>query len=136
MSSMKVNDLDTLHTRSLWGSSQQVHFKVTQMTRQWMGRPHLWRPPTDLYEVENNFVVRVEIAGMKDGELTISVEGRLLAVYGIRPHAALQAAFHQMEVRFGEFLSLVELPGMVDVEGINAEYDDGFLIVTLPKADR
>jgi len=133
---MKAIDLDTQQARSPWGASQEINFRVTQMTRQWVGRPHLWRPPTDLYEHENDFVVRVEIAGMKDGELTISLEGLLLAIHGERPHTALQAAFHQMEVRFGEFLSLVELPGPVNVDGIIADYDDGFLFVTLPKAGR
>ncbi|MBL8057622.1 MAG: Hsp20/alpha crystallin family protein, partial [Anaerolineales bacterium] len=41
---------------------------------------------------------------------------------------------HQLEVNFGEFRSEVELPSPVEVEGIEAEYEDGFLRVTLPKA--
>lgn len=81
-------------------------------------------------------MVRVEIAGMQDAELNIALEGRLLAIYGVREHDQERAAYHRMEIRFGEFLSLVELPGPAQVEQVNAEYSDGFLRVSLPKAVR
>lgn len=79
-------------------------------------------------------MVRVEIAGMQDAELNISLEGRMMAVHGARHIEGERAAYHQMEVRFGEFLSMVELPGDGDVSQVNAAYEDGFLIVRVPKA--
>ena len=39
-----------------------------------------------------------------------------------------------MEIRFGRFSTSVGLPGPVDVDASRAEYEDGFLTVTLPKA--
>lgn len=125
---------ETQQARSSWGGSQEIHFKVTNLSRQWTTRPHLWRPPTDLFESETTYVVRVEIAGMQDAELNIALEGSLLAIYGVRQHEKGRSAYHQMEIRFGEFLSLVELPGPTQVDQINAEYQDGFLLVSLPKA--
>lgn len=80
-------------------------------------------------------MVRVEIAGMQNAELTISLEDGMLAIYGIRQLESERAAYHQMEVRFGEFLSLVQLPSGGDVDQLNAEYDDGFLTITLPKVE-
>jgi len=120
--------------KSTWSNLQDIHFRVTTLSRQWTSRPHLWRPPTDLYETEKDYAVRVEIAGMQDAELNIAVEGRELAIYGLRQPPSERAAYHQLEVRFGEFLSVVELPGVIDVDAIKAEYKDGFLMVTLPKA--
>lgn len=131
---MQTIELEHQSARSAWGHSQEVHFRLTTISRQWAGRPHLWRPPTDLLETEQAYVVRVEVAGMQDAELNIAVEGRELAVYGLRQQPAEQAAYYQMEVRFGEFLTALELPGEVQAEGIRAKYGDGFLLVTLPKA--
>lgn len=126
--------LEIHQARSSWGGAQEIHFRVTPATRQWTGRPHLWRPPTDLYETEKAYVARVEIAGMQDSELNIAIEGRQLAIYGLRQPPAESAAYHQLEVRFGDFLSELVLPGAVDEDHIQAEYKDGFLLVTLPKA--
>ena len=120
-------------TRSTWGDPQEIRFRLTTLSRQWATRPHLWRPPTDLCEKDREYIVRVEIAGMQDAELNIAIEGRELAIYGLRQAPNEHAAYHQLEVRFGEFLSVVDLPGEVDVDAISADYKDGFLNVTLPK---
>lgn len=130
---MSKPDIEVRSSRSAWGNPQEIHFRVTTLSRQWASRPHLWRPPTDLYETDKEYLVRVEIAGMQDAELNIAIEGRELAIYGLRQPPSEQAAYHQLEVRFGEFLSAVELPGEVDVDTVKADYKDGFLRVTLPK---
>lgn len=119
--------------RSGWTGPQEIHFRVTTTTKQWTARPHLWRPPTDLYETETAFVARVEIGGMQDAELNIAIEGRQLAIYGLRQQPSDQGAYHQLEVRFGEFLSVLDLPGEIDSDHIKAKYHDGFLLVTLLK---
>lgn len=116
-----------------WDSPQEIRFRLTTISRQWAARPHLWRPPTDLSETENDYVVRVEIAGMQDEELNIAIDGRQVAIYGLRQPLAEHAAYHLLEVRFGEFLSALELPGLVDADRVEAKYQDGFLLVRLPK---
>ena len=123
-------------TRSAWGNPQEIHFRVTALSRQWATRAHLWRPPTDLYETEKEYIVRIEIAGMQDAELNIAIDGNELAIYGLRQPPSEQAAYHQLEVRFGEFLSIVDVPGMVDLDALSADYKDGFLKVTLPKVSK
>ncbi|MDD5371123.1 MAG: Hsp20/alpha crystallin family protein [Anaerolineaceae bacterium] len=96
--------------------------------------PTYWRPPTDVYETEDKYIVRVEIPGMRDGEFSVSVENRILTIRGTRPDSTERRAFHQMEIRFGEFSTEVELPTNADANQILAEYEDGFLRVFLPKA--
>ena len=126
-------ELEERQARSAWGESEEIHFRVSPSTRQWAARPHLWRPPTDLYETEQAYVARVEIAGMQDAELNIAIEGRQLAIYGLRQPPTEPAAYHQLEVRYGDFLSVLELPGAIDSDHIQADYKDGFLLVTLLK---
>ena len=95
---------------------------------------HLWSPPTDLFETDNSYVVRVEVSGMRQQDFSVQLENDFLTVSGSRSDKSVRRAYHQMEVRFGEFRSVVAIPGAVDVENATAEYDDGFLTVILPKA--
>lgn len=131
---MHETEQEKLNTKSTWDKPQEVRFRLTTISRHWATRPHLWAPPTDLLETERAYVVRVEVAGMQDAELSIDIEGSRIAIYGLRQQPSEQAAYHQMEVRFGEFLSELEIPGVVDTERIQANYQDGFLTVLLPKA--
>lgn len=97
-------------------------------------RSHVWRPPTDVFETDDVLVVRVEIAGMVETDFTIMVDERFLMIRGVRAEAAERRAYHQMEIRFGEFGVDIELPYPVAVNEISAVYSNGFLRVMLPKA--
>jgi HSP20 family protein len=97
-------------------------------------RPHAWRPPTDVFETSREYIVRVEIAGMQDTDFTIVLDGRYLSIRGVRSDLPEKRAYHQMEIRYGEFISEVEVPGAVSVKEIEAYYNNGFLHVRLPKA--
>ncbi|NIP41518.1 MAG: Hsp20 family protein, partial [Aliifodinibius sp.] len=68
-----------------------------------MGRQYVWRPPTDVYENEENVYIRVEISGMKNGDFSVTLDDRVLTIRGVRTEKAEQRAYHQMEIRFGEF---------------------------------
>ncbi len=100
----------------------------------WQVRSTIWSPPTDGYETEEAYVVRVEIAGMREEDFDVAVENHTLHISGNRPDQLERRAYHQMEIRFGKFATAVSLPGPVNVEQYHAEYQDGFLTVTLPKA--
>ncbi len=97
-------------------------------------RTPVWRPPTDVYETEDAIVVRVEIAGMKDEDFDIQIDDRFLSIRGVRQDNAERRAFHQMEIRFGEFSVEVELLVSIIASEIDAIYHNGFLMVVLPKA--
>jgi len=97
-------------------------------------RSGVWSPPTDVYETDNNYVVRLEIAGMREDGFDISVEDKFLTISGSRPDVPERRAYQQMEIRFGKFESVVGLPGPIDLDASRAEYKEGFLTVTLPKA--
>ena len=92
-----------------------------------------WRPPTDVYETDENVVVRVEVAGMKEPDFSVTLTDRLLIVTGVRQDPSPKVAYHQMEIRYGEFRTEVYLHWAVEADSIQAVYSDGFLQVTLPK---
>ncbi len=93
-----------------------------------------WRPPTDVYETENEIIIQIEIAGMRDGHFRLSCQDRLIVVYGARLDSAQERrSYHQMEVHLGDFRAEVELPLPVNVAAVSADYDDGFLRIVLPK---
>jgi HSP20 family protein len=96
--------------------------------------PSTWEPPSDLFETEGSYIVRVEIAGMREKAISVTLDGDLLLISGTRDDRSGRRAFHQMEIRFGDFAVAASLPGPVDEQAVTATYDDGFLFVTLPKA--
>ncbi|GAB1470092.1 Hsp20/alpha crystallin family protein [Chloroflexota bacterium] len=99
----------------------------------WQVKSSVWDPPTDVYEIEDAYIARMEIAGMREEDFDVSVLNDTLYITGFRPDAAASRAYHQMEIGSGKFATLIELPGPVDVDTASAEYKDGFLTITLPK---
>jgi len=97
-------------------------------------RSNAWRPQTDVFDIEDTIVVRVEVAGMVESDFSIMLDGRYLYIRGMRVDTAEKRAYHQMEVPFGEFVSEVELPHPVEPNNIEAFYDNGFLRIVLPFA--
>ena len=100
----------------------------------WQVRSNVWSPPTDVYETEEAYVVRVEIAGMREEDFEILLENNTLLISGSRPDLTERRAYQQMEIRFGKFSTALNLPTAVNTDQAQAEYKDGFLTIVLPKA--
>jgi HSP20 family protein len=102
----------------------------------WHVRSSVWNPPTDVYETEENCVIKVEIAGMRDEDFDVAFENNILMISGYRSDLNERRAYHQMEIRFGRFEIAVEIPtALLNMEKATAEYKDGFLIIVLPKSN-
>ena len=69
----------------------------------WQVRSNVWSPPTNVYETEEAYVVRVEIAGMREEDFEILLENNTLLISGSRPDLTERRAYQQMEIRFGKF---------------------------------
>ncbi len=119
------------------GDTIEEVFAGRRVVKSWMivRRTHTWHPPTDVFEQNGKIVVLVEVAGMQDGEFTVTLHERHLAITGVRRYSNTERpAYYQMEVRYGQFRTDVELPCHVDRNGVTATYHDGFLRVELPRA--
>ena len=109
--------------------------------RQWMVQGYMWHnkrqfvPPSDIIELADRMIVQVEIAGMKPTDLSISLHNRHLIISGHRDRQPLgHAAYHQVEIGYGEFRVEVTLPWPVSRDDVSASYRDGFLQVDLPRS--
>jgi HSP20 family protein len=100
----------------------------------WRVRSSVWSPPTDVYETDDGFGVRIEIAGMREDDFEVTMDGGILYVSGTRPDINKRRAFHQMEIWFGRFEISIEIPTPVDIEASVAQYKDGFLVINLPRS--
>ncbi|HXQ37779.1 MAG TPA: Hsp20/alpha crystallin family protein [Anaerolineales bacterium] len=105
-------------------------------TISWQVRANVWCPPTDVYETEEGFVVKVEVAGMREEDFEVAIENNVLIISGNRPDSNERRAYYQMEIRSGKFEIALAIPAPTEVEMAVAEYKDGFLLVNLPKANQ
>ena len=100
-----------------------------------------WQPPTDVYEGDDGAVVRIELAGMRSDDFSISLTdtrtrtgtGCTLVIAGTRTDPIPKRIYHQMEIHFGEFRAEVRVPWPVEPEDVEATYEEGFLTVSLPR---
>jgi HSP20 family protein len=98
------------------------------------GQQGLWCPPSDVYETDDCIVVKVEIAGMERDDFLIALDGARLTISGIRRDPAEKLVYQRMEIPHGQFETEVHLARAVDEAEIEAVYQNGFLIVRLPRA--
>jgi HSP20 family molecular chaperone IbpA len=99
-----------------------------------VARPE-WRPPSDLFETDEEWVVKVEMAGLAEEDFEILLYEDRLIIKGYRPWSPARAEgrFHIAEIRHGAFEVEVPVLGSIEREKISAQYERGMLRVTLPK---
>ncbi len=96
-----------------------------------------WAPIMDIVESEKDFTVKVELPGMKKEDIKINIENNILSIEGERKTESEEKGktFHRIERSYGQFYRAVSLPKHVDDAKIKAEFNDGLLTITLPKAE-
>jgi HSP20 family protein len=111
--------------------------KLPVSRREVGGQTH-WIPNTDVYVSEEGLVVKVELAGMKREDLELAVEGSRLVITGQRPDGcrAPGIKFLVMEINYGGFECVIEIPPGYDLSLARAAYQNGFLRVDVPVVDR
>jgi len=95
-----------------------------------------WAPSTDVYLTENGLVIQVELAGIRREDLEITVEGNRVIIGGHRPDCCRgpNCRFLMMEINYGHFETVIELPPGYDLAQAKAGYQNGFLRVDVPQA--
>jgi len=102
----------------------------------------IWNPPVDVSETSDHISIRMEIAGVRPSDLSVTMEHGILIIRGQRcivrgrrcdRPSAQREEFHLMEIRHGHFERAFRLSGAVVESGIKASYRDGFLDIEVPK---
>jgi len=94
-------------------------------------------PAIDLSETDSEIVVKASLPGVKREDVEISVNDGILTVKGEKKSDDKTETenFYRREIRYGSFSRSVPLPSRVNHEQADAEFKDGVLTITLPKAE-
>jgi HSP20 family protein len=97
-----------------------------------------WHPAVDIFEDKDAVKIMAELPGVKPEDVKLSLENNLLTIRGEKKQEAEERneRVHRYERSYGSFERAFVLPSTVDGEKISAEYRDGVLTVTVPKAER
>lgn len=99
-------------------------------------RSSKWRPLADIFESEEMITVKVEVAGMKEEEIEVTLYEDALVVCGERhndPEKYQNLYYHEAQIRYGPFQVEVFISSLINREAVMARYENGFLRVDLPK---
>ncbi len=96
-----------------------------------------WAPALDMYEVKDSVIVRAELPGMKKEEIEVSLHDGCLTLSGERKSGqpGEESEAHRSERFFGRFQRTISLPTQVATDKVKAQYKDGVLSITMPKAE-
>jgi HSP20 family protein len=100
------------------------------------GQMGCWRPPVEVYEVEDHLAVSVEIGGVQEEDLNVEIDDSVLRIAGTRPFpdGNRRRIYHQTGIPYGDFEAEVFLPFAVALDDVEASYRNGILHVHLPRA--
>ena len=96
-----------------------------------------WVPPVDIRETENELVLKADIPDVKFEDIDVRMENGTLTVRGERKfeEQKKEGGWHRVERSYGSFERVFTLPDTVNPEGVQADYKNGTLTVTLPKKE-
>jgi HSP20 family protein len=96
----------------------------------------IWRPSTDIYETPDSIIVVIELAGVSEEDMAVTLFSDLLVVEGTREQPLMDmSACHQLGIKYGDFRSEVSILIPVDHGTANVEYQNGLLKVILKKLE-
>jgi HSP20 family protein len=126
------------------GSQQQLdrHYRqllqdaLRQSQQSLLQHSITWRPLADIQEATETMTVKIELAGMREEDIEVTLYADALVVSGVRRDDHKHEPgiyYHEAQIRYGPFRVEVFLPWSVDREAVTARCENGFLWVDLPK---
>jgi HSP20 family protein len=97
----------------------------------------IWSPAVDIYETDDEVVVKAELPEVNQKDIDIQIENNTLTLRGERKlnKETKKENFHRIERAYGTFSRSFTLPGTIDQEKISADYKDGILKISMPKRE-
>lgn len=105
-----------------WASTEPF----TATTREWL-------PALDVEDAEDRIIIRAEVPGITPEDVHVTISGNMLTISGEKQETAERRngeCWHS-ERRFGSFKRMIELPGDIDAQSVNAEHVNGVLTITV-----
>ncbi len=97
----------------------------------------VWMPLTDITEDKDNFMLRLDLPGVRKDDVKISYNDGQLSISGERKQEkeTTDSKYHRVERAYGKYFRSFTLPSKIREDKIEAEFKDGQLIITVPKAE-
>ncbi len=97
-----------------------------------------WTPAMDLVEADDHFLLKADLPGMAEDDVSIEVQDGALVISGERKaeHEERGRGWFRVERSFGRFARTLTLPDGIDPEAISADFDKGVLSVRIPKPEQ
>jgi len=123
-----------------------IQGEVNRLFDSFLGRPagaatssgRAWMPAVDMSETKDDLVLKVEVPGVREKDVSVSITGDLLTIRGERrwsEEEARENKFLHVERAYGQFERLIQLPLAVQADKVKAIYRDGVLEIKLPKTE-
>jgi HSP20 family protein len=122
-----------------------LHKEMDQVFGEFFGRTPfrmatteaMWSPVVDVHETKDNILLQIELPGIKQEDIQVSIEGDILTLKGERKREAevKEDQYHRIERSYGRFERSVVLPLVVDANRVKATCRDGVLGIQLPKKE-
>ena len=96
-----------------------------------------WTPAVDIYETENDLVLKADLPEVNQKDIDVRVENQTLTIAGERKFEKEESnkGFHRIERSYGNFVRSFAVPNLFDTNKISAEFHNGVLTVMLPKKE-
>jgi HSP20 family protein len=96
-----------------------------------------WVPPMDLVEADDHFVLKADLPGLSEGDVSIEIQDGTLKISGERKseHEEREQGWYRIERSFGAFSRSLSLPDGVNPDAVTAGFDRGVLEVRIPKPE-
>lgn len=111
-------------------------FRMTRRLRLAAGeaiQPPCWRPAADIYRIGGGWLVKIELAGVRNEEVTLHLSGRHLTIVGRRCDRELieGCELYSLEIPYSRFERSIEFPSSIERASAAMEYRDGMLLVRI-----
>src|SRR5437773_7996922 len=105
--------------------------------KDWEASTTAWNPSVDIFENDNEVVVKAELPGVNAKDIDVRLENNVLTLKGERHFEKVtkEENYHRIESEYGTFTRSFALPTAVNGDKVTAEYKDGILKVVLPKKE-
>jgi HSP20 family protein len=127
------------------GEVVDLHKRMDEIFGEFFGRTPaemaateaVWSPLVDVHETKEDFRLQVELPGVKQEDIQLTIEGDSLVMKGERKreHEVKEDNYHRIERSYGTFQRSIVLPSVVDPNRVKATYRDGVLQIQLPKKE-
>src|SRR5882762_10403295 len=119
------------------GKSLERYFRLSQNSRESRPSGRLWCPAADVYRTDDGWIVKVDLAGIRPGDIEITLDDRVLRISGSRRDGTCGEGIshYQLEITYSRFEKTIQFPRSIDHSTVERDYRDGLLILRLREED-